>query len=124
MISPPRHKKMRNSPQRKSARKSPRKSVRKSPRKSVHRQTSVGRGGRTRGWRAAAPRIPSERKALMKKCGSQCFLMPSAMKFPICAKSSCKPDCRGLYSAKVRAAQWKYTTVYKRASALINKLCK
>jgi len=74
----------------------------------------------TRGWRKTAPRKPSARKALKSKCGSKCFLLPSENKFPIC-DAACGVSCKGLVAAKVRSAQWKYPSVYRKASAMINK---
>ena len=64
---------------------------------------SVGRGGRTRGWKVASPARGRERSAMKKKCGSKCFLSPVKNGYPICARNTCKPDCRGIISAKVRA---------------------
>ena len=71
----------------------------------------------TRGWKPA--RNISSRRALKSKCGSRCFLLPSKHKFPICY-SNCKPNCKGIVSSYVRAQQWKYPTVAKKAKSLIN----
>jgi len=84
-----------------------------------------GRGGRTRGWAAAAPQRGRERHELMRDCGSSCFLKPETEGFPICAAlregHGCKVDCRGITSAKVRAGQWKYPDVYDEATKLQKK---
>ncbi len=81
-----------------------------------------GRGGRTRGWAAAAPQRGREREALMAECGDECFLLPGRRGFPVCAAlregRGCAVDCRGVTSAKVRAAQWKYPRVYQAAEDL------
>lgn len=63
----------------------------------------------------------SSRRALKSKCGSRCFLIPKELKFPICTSRSCKVSCKGLVSAKVRAAQWKYKDAYKKASRMLER---
>lgn len=88
-----------------------------------------GRGSRTRGWRVAAPKRGRERTELLNKCGEKCFLLPKAKKFPVCpvCKNSictCKYDCRGIIAAKVRASQYGYTDVRKRAQLLGDKYCR
>lgn len=98
-----------------------RKSVRKSA-ENVMKRKGEGRGSATRGWGAAAPQRGRERNALMRKCGRECFLDPATESFPICAAlrtgQGCSVDPRGLAAAKVRAGQWKYRKVAKRASQL------
>lgn len=84
---------------------------------------SVGRGGRTRGWKVASPARGRERSAMKKKCGSKCFLSPAKNGYPICARNTCKPDCRGIISAKVRAGQYKETTVMALARRMERKFC-
>lgn len=88
-------------------------------------RSNDGRGKRTRGWAAAAPQKGTERHQLKAKCGDTCFLKPQAEGFPICAalreKQGCKVDCRGVTAARVRAAQWKYPTVYREAANLERK---
>lgn len=80
----------------------------------------------SKGWKKAAPRRGSARHALYQKCGSKCFLLPSAQKFPICASSkrggSCKPDCRGLLAAERRARQYKYNNVATRARRMAKSI--
>lgn len=83
------------------------------------------RGERTRGWGAAAPQRGTERRQLKQRCGDECFLMPGRESFPICAalrtKEGCKVDCRGITSARVRAAQWGYPEVERQAMLLEKK---
>jgi hypothetical protein len=70
------------------------------------------RKNRTSGWKIASPKKGKERSNLMKKCGRECFLEPKTLGFPICSprnKNPCKIDCRGVASAKIRAAQYKRT---------------
>jgi len=69
----------------------------------------------TRGWRMAVPTKGKERKEMLRVCGKKCFLKPVELKYPVCAYGSCEVDCHGLYSAKIRSAQYKDKKVYKRA---------
>lgn len=89
--------------------------------KEVHLQKSPvkqksGRGGKTKGWKDAAPKRGAERHELKHKCGSTCFLKPDSEGFPICAAlrsgKGCKVDCRGIIAAKVRAGIWDYKDVH------------
>ena len=89
------------------------------------RGSAHGRGGRTAGWKAAAPRRGPERRLMMEECGEKCFLAPKSLGFPICAKCGkkscgCKVDCRGVLSAKIRARQ--YSNRYPKISAAAQKL--
>lgn len=78
----------------------------------------------TQGWKSIAPRKPSLRRELYKKCGSRCFLRPKDLKFPICASDlSCKAHCSGIASALVRAGQHKYTSVKRKANRLYYGKC-
>jgi hypothetical protein len=101
-----------------------RKSKRKALKKEISKQ-GTGRGSRTRGWAAASPQRGRERKELYDKCGERCFLEPKKLGFPVCASlrenQGCKIDCRGVMSAKVRAAQWKHEGAYKEATRLQNQ---
>ena len=45
----------------------------------------------TRGWKKASPKLGSQRRAMLKKCGKKCFLSLSNLKFPIC-RSNCVED--------------------------------
>lgn len=102
------------------------------PKKAISKKTPkkatrhVGRGGLTKGWRSAAPKKGAERAALRRNCGSGCYLLPELLKFPVCARCrgevcSCRPDCRGIRSAEIRAKQRGYTEVAKKAIALKKK---
>jgi hypothetical protein len=103
-----------------------RKARRESLKKQIKKKEE-GRGSRTRGWAAAAPQRGKERHELMKKCGESCFLQPEDEGFPICAAlregQGCAIDCRGVTSARVRAAQWGYDEVEKFAEELQKKKC-
>jgi hypothetical protein len=82
------------------------------------------RGQRTRGWVGMAPQRGRERHLLKKKCGDKCFLIPESESFPICPKNSCQLSCQGLMSAKIRAHQYKYTSLYPIISQLEKKCVK
>lgn len=90
------------------------------PRSPLNRRSrgSPTRGSPTRGW-SPSKRITDRRKQ-KSRCGSKCFLLPSETKFPIC-DSDCTVSCKGVVSAYVRAKQWKYPTVAKKAKSYINK---
>lgn len=94
--------------------------------KSNIKQT-LGRGGKTKGWKNDAPKRGAERTALKSKCGEECFLKPDENGFPICAalqkggKNNCKVDCRGIIAAKVRSGQWDYEDVHEAAMILSKK---
>ena len=79
----------------------------------------------TKGWGAAAPQRGKERTLLKEKCGNECFLIPSKNKFPVCASlrtnQGCSVDCRGVRSAKIRAMQWGYYDVARKAEKLQRK---
>ena len=63
----------------------------------------------TRGWRARAPHLVSERRALLARCGAKAFLDAKRLKFPVMAKSGpCKIDCEGLRAALSRARQFRH----------------
>jgi hypothetical protein len=83
-----------------------------------------------KGWTKASPKKGTQRKLLLKKCGNKCFLRPSNLGFPICPtlknnkkdnKKDCKKDCRGLLAAKIRARQWKYNSIARKAQKLAIK---
>jgi len=87
-----------------------------------------GRGIKTRGWSSRAPTRGKERHQLHSECGDKCFLLPESEKFPICAsprttggKSVCEIDCGGVLSAKIRAKQWGYEEVAKKAEKILEK---
>ena len=74
----------------------------------------------TRGWRKQSP-SRSQRTLMLKQCGKKCFLGAKGS-FPICRKKTCKMDKRGIYSAYIRAKQWKHSTIAKRAKKLLRRL--
>lgn len=88
-------------------------------------------GSATRGWGDAAPRKGPERRKLYHECGPKCFLLPNPSapgysKFPVCRKCqnqhcSCSIDRRGVIAAKIRASQWGYPGVRRKADILINR---
>ena len=85
-----------------------------------------GRGERTRGWRATAPQKGKERHELKGKCRDKCFLLPGEEKFPVCpslryTNGKCQVDCRGVTAALVRARQYGYPEVAKKAVKLEKK---
>ena len=64
------------------------------------KKASLGRGSRTRGWRALSPKPGTDRHYLYQKCGQKCFLGKGET-FPICqrchkGKCNCRIDCRGV----------------------------
>ncbi len=82
----------------------------------------------TTGWRERGPKRGTERHKLRENCGSRCFLLPKEEKFPICKACSknrcdCEPDCRALAAAYVRAKQWDYPEVAKKAKRLRDTYC-
>jgi hypothetical protein len=101
-------------------------SARKSPkvkRSARNTKRSVGRGGRTRGWRDISPARGKERTEMLKRCGAKCFLSPKIKGYPICAVNTCKPDCRGIIAAKVRSAQFKEKSVMALAKKMEKRFC-
>ena len=44
-----------------------------------------------------------ERRAIFDRCGSEAFLDPRRLKYPL-VSPDCRPDCRGIRTAKQRAA--------------------
>lgn len=98
------------------------KSTKRSSRSKISRRKLSRRqkSSATRGWGSRAPKLISERRKMMEKCGSKCFLLPSKLKFPICDKNTCRVNCKGIVAAKVRSGEWKYKSVQKRANRMIN----
>ena len=91
-------------------------------------RSQEGRGIKTRGWAARSPTRGKERHQLHSDCGDKCFLLPGEEKFPICASprtsggsSNCEVDCNGLEAALIRARQWGYDDVAKKAAALLKE---
>jgi hypothetical protein len=76
------------------------------------------------GWKQIAPKLISERRELYANCGPNCFLMPNELKFPICSKQmDCKINCSALNSANVRAGQYKYPDVQRKAADMYYEHC-
>ena len=78
-------------------------------------------------WEEKKPHTAKERKMLHERCGDDAFLLPSALKFPICNKitkkeDACTYNCRGLKGASSRAGEWKYKNVLKKSKALTAQL--
>ena len=57
-----------------------------------------------KGWKNLAP-SRSQRKTMFRKCGPKCFL--GKQSYPICAKNTCKINRKGVYSAYIRAREYK-----------------
>lgn len=80
------------------------------------------RSSPSQGWRSAESRIRTvgKRQVLFRKCGPDCFLIPSKLKFPVCTggRGGCKVDCRGLLSAVRRGTQHDYPRVVRSARRL------
>jgi hypothetical protein len=55
---------------------------------------------------------------MLKHCGRKCFLGPKKS-FPICKKNTCKVSSKGVYSAYIRARQYKRTNISKRAKKML-----
>jgi hypothetical protein len=72
-------------------------------------------------WKTTSPKNSIERKRMIDKCGQKCFLLPNQLKFPIC-NDDCSYSCSGLVAAKVRAGQYKYDDVYRKADELLKLL--
>ena len=84
-----------------------------------------GRGSATRGWKRMKPGL-HQRTMMLKRCGRKCFLGPNKS-FPICKKNTCKISSKGVYSAYIRARQYrmrgqKYRTVSKKAVRMLKRM--
>ena len=69
-----------------------------------HRDATDG----VKGWDSIRPKRISERRRLMRLCGSKCFGTPNTLKFPVCPihiknSKQCGVDCKGLLAAYARA---------------------
>jgi hypothetical protein len=58
---------------------------------------------------------------MLKHCGKKCFLGPKKS-FPICKKNTCKISRQGVYSAYIRAQQYKHKSISKKAKQLLKKI--
>jgi hypothetical protein len=79
-----------------------------------------GRGSATRGWKNQKPGA-HQRTIMLKNCGKKCFLGPKKS-FPICKKNTCKISRQGVYSAYIRARQYKHVSISKKAKKLLQKI--
>ncbi len=115
------------------------------------RSRSRGHRGHRGLWSHDAPKSLGDRRSVLQKCGRRCFLGPGKT-FPICARlgsgvgagaegGECKIDRRGVQAAYSRAREWaaitarkkrssvkaarahrKYTSVARRAKAILSKM--
>ena len=79
-----------------------------------------GRGIATRGWKNDKPGY-HQRTIMLKNCGRKCFL-GSKKSFPICKKNTCKISSQGVYSAYIRARQYKRNNISRKAKKLLIKM--
>jgi len=85
--------------------------------------TRKNRGSPTKGWIAPGAH---ERTLMMSRCGKKCFL-GTRKSFPICSRYSCKVNRRGLYSAYVRAREYrrngsKYRAISSKAKKMLIRM--
>ena len=76
-----------------------------------------------KGWKKKQPGY-HDRTIMMKKCGNKCFLGPNKT-FPICSRNTCKRNKKGIYSAYIRAEEYKTlrgNDKYRRISAKARKM--
>jgi len=68
-------------------------------------------------------RLRPVRRGLKEKCGDKAFLDPENLKFPIVMPNTkdCSPSCKLLHAAYVRAKEWKYEAIAKKALDLLKK---
>lgn len=76
------------------------------------------------GWKNEKPGY-HQKTIMYKKCGKKCFLGPKKS-FPICKKNTCKISKKGVYSAYIRAQEYKtrrgsskYSTIATKAKRLL-----
>ena len=84
-----------------------------------------GRGSATRGWKNEQPGY-HQRTVMLQKCGDKCFL-GSKKSFPICKKNTCTISTKGVYSAYIRAQQYrtkgqKYRVISRKANRMLIKM--
>jgi hypothetical protein len=78
------------------------------------------RGIATKGWKNEKPGY-REKTIMLNKCGKKCFLGENKS-FPICKKKTCKISSKGVYSAYIRARQYKHHTISKKANKKLIKM--
>jgi hypothetical protein len=81
-----------------------------------------GRGSATRGWKNEKPGY-HQKTVMLRKCGKKCFL-GSKKSFPICKKNTCNVSKQGVYSAYIRARQYrtkgrKYRVISRKANRML-----
>lgn len=81
-----------------------------------------GRGSATRGWKNEQPGY-HQRTVMLQKCGNKCFL-GSKKSFPICKKNTCTISKKGVYSAYIRARQYrskgkKYRVISRKSNRML-----
>jgi len=82
-----------------------------------------GRGKYLKGWETQQPGY-HDRTVMMEKCGKKCFLGPNKT-FPICSRNTCKRNKKGIYSAYIRAEEYKTlrgSDKYRRISEKARKM--
>jgi len=84
-----------------------------------------GRGSATRGWKNEKPGY-HQRTVMLRKCGKKCFL-GSKKSFPICKKNTCTISNKGVYSAYIRARQYrtkgqKYRVISRKANRMLIRM--
>jgi hypothetical protein len=89
------------------------------------RERGKGRGIATRGWKNQKPGY-HQRSVMLKNCGQKCFL-GTKKSFPICKKNTCKISPQGVYSAYIRARQYrtrgnKYKNISKKANKMLLRM--
>ena len=95
-------------------------------RKTLGRKTLTGipgRGKYLKGWKSEQPGY-HDRSVMMKQCGKKCFLGPNKS-FPICSRNTCKRNKKGIYSAYIRAEEYKTMRnqdKYRRISAKARRM--
>jgi hypothetical protein len=88
---------------------------------SCRRKTEPSKRRKSRSWSEMAPKKGKERDAMLKRCGSKCFLDPKNKKYPICAKGSCKVNKKGLRAAYSRSRQWHHEKIANKARKKLKK---
>jgi hypothetical protein len=83
---------------------------------------NLGRGVATRGWKNEKPGY-HQKTVMLKRCGKKCFL-GTKKSFPICKKNTCSISSKGVYSAYIRAQQYrtkgrKYKIVSRKANKML-----
>ena len=74
--------------------------------RTMKRITGVkGRGAYLKNWSKQQPGY-HDRTIMLKRCGIKCFLGQNKS-FPICTRNTCKRNRKGVYSAYIRAEEYK-----------------